>query len=91
VRETRPSAEARSDEELLAYIKQSASTSFHPVGTCRMGSDPMAVVDARLKVHGIDALRVIDSSVMPTLPASNTNSPSIMIGEKGADLVLAPR
>lgn len=89
VRETRPSVQARSDEELLAYVKRSASTSFHPVGTCRMGTDSMAVVDAQLKVHGIDALRVIDSSVMPTLPASNTNSPSIMIGEKGADLVLA--
>ncbi|WHZ11526.1 MAG: Oxidoreductase, GMC family [Burkholderiaceae bacterium] len=91
VRETRPSAVTSGDEELLAYIRGSASTSFHPVGTCRMGPDAGAVVDAELKVHGIDSLRVIDSSVMPTLPASNTNSPSIMIGEKGADLMLSTR
>lgn len=88
VRETRPSAQARTDEELLDYVKQSAATSFHPVGTCRMGVDDLAVVDPQLRVRGVQALRVIDSSIMPTLPASNTNAPSIMIGEKGADLVL---
>ncbi len=88
VRETRPSEQARTDEELLDYVKQSAATSFHPVGSCRMGTDEQAVVDSQLRVRGVQALRVIDSSIMPTLPASNTNAPSIMIGEKGADLVL---
>lgn len=88
-RETRPSADAQSDEDLLAYVKKSAATSFHPVGTCRMGVDDRAVVDATLRVHGVAGLRVVDSSVMPTMPASNTNAPSIMIGEKGADLLLA--
>ncbi|HMN78860.1 MAG TPA: GMC family oxidoreductase N-terminal domain-containing protein [Burkholderiaceae bacterium] len=87
VRETRPSAAVQSDEELLAYVKQSATTSFHPVGTCRMGPDRLAVVDAELRVHGLQGLRVIDSSVMPTMPASNTNAASMMIGEKGADLL----
>lgn len=89
VRETRPSAEAETDADLLEYVKKSAATSFHPVGTCRMGTDDQAVVDPQLRVRGIEALRVVDSSVMPTMPASNTNAPSIMIGEKAADLVLA--
>lgn len=89
LRETRPSASVDTDEALLAYAKESGTTSFHPVGTCRMGTDRLAVVDPALRVHGIARLRVIDSSVMPTLPASNTHAASIMIGEKGADLVLA--
>jgi choline dehydrogenase len=87
LRETRPSAEAQSDEELLAYVKKSAATSFHPVGTCRMGTDDMAVVDPELRVRGVQGLRVVDSSIMPTMPASNTNAASIMIGEKAADLL----
>ena len=62
--------------------RQAAETTYHPVGTCKMGSDPMAVVDARLRVHGIDGLRVADASIMPTLTSGNTNAPSIMIGEK---------
>ena len=89
VRETRPSGAAQTDQELLDYVKQSAATSFHPVGTCRMGGGDDAVVDPSLRVRGIESLRVVDSSVMPTMPASNTNAPSIMIGEKGADLILA--
>lgn len=88
LRETRPSEEAQSDEDLLAYVKKSAATSFHPVGTCRMGQDEMAVVDPELRVRGVQSLRVVDSSVMPTMPASNTNATSIMIGEKAADLLL---
>ncbi len=88
VREVRPSAQAKTDMELLDYIRQSGQSSFHPVGSCRMGQDRMAVVDAALRVQGVMALRVIDSSVMPTLCASNTHAASLMIGEKGADLIL---
>lgn len=88
-RETRPGLAVTSDEDLLAYIKQSGQTSFHPVGTCKMGSDSMAVVDSNLKVHGIASLRVVDSSIMPTMPSSNTNAASIMVGEKAADLILS--
>ncbi len=88
-RETRPGISVTSDEEFLAYIKQSGQTSFHPVGTCKMGSDGMAVVDSTLKVHGMASLRVVDSSIMPTIPSSNTNAASIMVGEKAADLILS--
>lgn len=86
--ETRPGLEITSDEEIVRYIEEVGQTSFHPIGTCKMGSDDMAVVDSELRVKGIARLRVIDSSVMPTMPSSNTNSPSMMIGEKGADLIL---
>ncbi len=89
VRETRPGPDASSDEALLDHARATGMTSYHPIGTCRMGSDAMAVVDARLKVHGIDGLRVCDAAIMPTMVASNTNAPSIMIGEKASDLVLA--
>ena len=91
VRETRPGVDVRDDEGLLNYIKESGQTSFHPVGTCRMGDDALAVVDASLRVRGVTGLRVVDSSVMPTIPSSNTNAASIMIGEKAADLMLADR
>jgi choline dehydrogenase len=69
-------------------VKQAAETTYHPVGTCKMGSDPLAVVDAQLRVHGIAGLRVADASIMPTLTSGNTNAPSIMIGERAADMVL---
>lgn len=89
VREVRPGPEAISDEALLDYAKSTAQTSWHPISTCRMGRGDHDVVDFRLRVHGCEALRVIDSSIMPTMPTTNTNAPSIVIGEKGADLILA--
>lgn len=89
VQELRPGLDVVSDEALLEYIRDSGQSSYHPIGTCRMGTDAMAVVDPQLKVHGIDALRVVDSSIMPTMPSGNTNAPSLMIGEKGADMILA--
>lgn len=79
------------DEELLEDIRSRADTIYHPVGTCKMGpdSDPNAVVDASLKVKGVEGLRVVDASVMPSIVSGNTNGPTIMVGEKGADLILA--
>jgi len=89
VRETRPGPAAQDDDALLEHVRGTGQTSYHPIGTCRMGSDAQAVVDAKLRVHGIEGLRVCDASIMPTMVASNTNAPSIMIGEKASDLVLA--
>jgi choline dehydrogenase len=87
--ELEPGAQAQTEDQLLADIRRRASSVFHPVSTCRMGADPASsVVDARLKVHGTAGLRVIDASVFPTLTSGNTNAPTIMVGEKGADLVL---
>ena len=80
--------ERTTDDEIVDWVEEAAETTYHPVGTCKMGSDAMAVVDARLRVHGIAALRVADASIMPTLTSGNTNAPSIMIGEKAADMVL---
>lgn len=88
VTELAPGAPVVADEEILDWVKRVAETTYHPVGTCKMGADPMAVVDARLRVHGIAGLRVADASIMPTLTSGNTNAPSIMIGEKAADMVL---
>jgi len=87
-RELAPGPDARTDDELLAWLRATAMTTFHPVGTCKMGNDPMAVVDARLRVHGIDGLRVADASIMPIISSGNTNAPAIMIGEKCAAFVL---
>ena len=79
--------QATSDEQLTEFIRNTAKTSFHVSGTCRMGCDPMAVVDPQLRVRGIGRLRVIDASIMPTVTSGNTNAPTIMIGEKGAALL----
>ena len=84
-----PGTSCESYEEILAFCRAAGSTVFHPVGTCKMGSDPSAVVDDQLRVHGIDGLRVADASVMPTLVSGNTNAPCIMIGEKAAAMALA--
>jgi len=70
-------------------VRKTAETTYHPVGTCKMGADPLAVVDCELRVHGIQGLRVADASIMPTLTSGNTNAPTIMIGEKCAEIVLA--
>ena len=78
----------KSDKDLLDFVTRTAETTYHPVGTCRMGSDAAAVVDDNLRVRGISGLRVADASIMPTLTSGNTNAPSIMIGERAADLVL---
>ncbi len=89
-REELPGARIDSDEEILDFARDTGGTIFHPTGTCKMGpaTDVNAVVDAELRVHGLHGLRVIDASVMPTLISGNTNAPAIMIGEKGADLIL---
>jgi choline dehydrogenase len=86
--ETLPGPQVTSDEAMLEYCRGFGTTIYHPVGTCRMGeANPMAVVDSRLRVHGLGGLRVIDASVMPTLTTGNTNAPTIMIAEKGAAMI----
>lgn len=88
LREVLPGPALESDDDLFAYACRSAKTDHHPVGTCRMGHGDDAVVGPDLRVRGIEALRVCDASVMPRVPSSNTNAPTIMVGEKGADLIL---
>jgi choline dehydrogenase-like flavoprotein len=79
----------RTDDDIRAVLRERADTVYHPVGTARMGNDPLAVVDPKLRVHGVEGLRVVDASVMPTLIGGNTNAPTIMIGEKAADMIKA--
>ena len=83
-----PGDSTQSDEEILEFLKNKANTIYHPVGTCKMGTDEMAVVDSKLKVHGLNNLRVVDASIMPTLISGNTNAPTIMIAAKIADAIL---
>jgi len=89
--ELRPGAEAHSDDELLAFCRAHGATIFHPSGTCSMGRDAMAVVDDRLRVHGVNGLRVVDCSIMPTLVSGNTNAPVVMIAEKASDMILSEK
>ena len=88
--EYQPGASVQTDEQLLQHAKNTGGTVFHPTSTCKMGADPMAVLDAELRVHGIAGLRVVDASIMPTVISGNTNAATIMIGEKAADLVRQP-
>ena len=87
--EIAPGINFQADNELLGWVRENAETTYHPVGTCKMGSDPMAVVDDQLRVHGLAGLRIADASIMPTLTSGNTNAPSIMIGEKASRMILA--
>ena len=85
-----PGPKARTDDEILAWIRNNSQTAYHPIGTCRMGpAGPNTVVDDKLKVHGIEGLRIADASIFPTMPSGNTNAPSIMVGEKAAEIIKA--
>jgi len=86
-----PGKEVQTDEQIRAFVRRKAGTIYHPVGTCRMGHDEMAVVDDTLKVHGVQGLRVVDASIMPTLVGGNTNAPTVMIAEKAADMIVQER
>ena len=88
VKEIRPGEQIKDDAGLLNYVRNNGQTSWHSISTCRMGKKKMDVVDYNLKVYGVENLRVVDSSIMPNMPTSNTNAPSIVIGEKGADLII---
>ena len=88
-REIRPGPAADDDEALLDYARRTGQTCWHPVSTCRMGAAGDAVVDARCRVHGVAALRVVDASVFPLMPASNTHIPTLMLAERAADLIRA--
>ena len=85
--EVLPGPDVRTDEDYFNYACGNAKTDHHPAGTCRMGVDPGAVVDPSLRFNGIESLRIVDNSIMPTLVSSNTNATAIMIGEKGADMI----
>ena len=83
-----PGADVVTDDDVIAYLRNFGNTGFHPTSTCRMGVDETAVVDPRLRVHGIDGLRVVDASIMPAVPSGNTNAPTIMLAEKASDMIL---
>jgi choline dehydrogenase len=84
-----PGAAVQSDAEILDWIRANAETAYHPIGTCRMGPQANCVVDDQLRVHGLGGLRIADASIFPTMPSGNTNAPSIMVGEKCAELIRA--
>ncbi|MBT7730977.1 MAG: choline dehydrogenase [Rhodospirillaceae bacterium] len=85
--EMNPGSSVTTDEGMLQFARDTGATTYHPMGTCKMGSDPMAVVDDRLRVHGIENVRIADASIMPTMPSGNINAPVIMIAEKAADMI----
>ena len=87
VKEILPGPEFTTDEQLIDYMEREGQCAFHPAGSCKMGNDDMAVVDARLRVRGVERLRVVDASIMPTVTSGNTKAPTIMIGEKGAEMI----
>ena len=89
--EFKPGLELKTQEDLVKAAGDISSTIFHPIGTCKMGDDPMAVVDGRLRVHGLRGLRVVDASIMPTITSGNTNSPTLMIAEKASEMIKADR
>ncbi len=82
-----PGAEVKTDDEILGFIRNTAETAYHPIGTCRMGNGSESVVNERLKVHGLEGLRVADGSIMPTMVSGNTNAACIMIGEKASEMI----
>jgi len=85
-----PGPQINSDADIIDFIRNNSQTAYHPIGTCRMGpAGPKTVVDDKLQVHGIEGLRVADASIFPTMPSGNTNAPSIMVGEKMADILKA--
>jgi choline dehydrogenase len=84
-----PGASVQTDSDLRDAIRAHARTVYHPVGTCAMGTGKRAVVDPNLKVHGLESLRIVDASIMPTIVSGNTNAPAMMIAEKAADMILA--
>jgi choline dehydrogenase len=86
--ERKPDPNCTSDADLLAFARESGTTVFHPTSTCRMGPDAKAVVDERLRVRGVERLRIVDGSIMPTVVSGNTNAAIVMIGEKGADMII---
>src|SRR5262249_53762210 len=83
-REEVPGPQIQSDKQIIEFLRTNAQTMFHTIGTCKMGNDTMAVVDEHLRVHQVEGLRVVDASIMPTIPNGNTNAPTIMIAEKFA-------
>jgi choline dehydrogenase-like flavoprotein len=91
VAEVLPGDQIESDDEWASYLRASAFRVYHPVGTCRMGSDEESVVDPELRVRGVEALRVVDASIFPTIPSGNTNAPTIMVAERAADLIRGSR
>ena len=86
--ELHPGADRQSDEQIIEKVKEKVGLVYHPVGTCKMGTDRMAVVDPQFRVHGLEGLRVVDASIMPRLISGNTNAPTIAIAEKAADMIL---
>jgi choline dehydrogenase len=89
VSELIPGPGVKTDEQMIDFMRREGHCSYHPAGSCKMGKDDMAVVDARLRVHGVGRLRVVDAAIMPTVTSGNTNAPAVMIGEKGADMIRA--